>query len=150
MMALRTLITDRLFTVPALPDGPHTLRYRSYDNVYNVSSDHTQPFWVNQAPPSVTLAATALPSGAVQLTWSGSPDIEQVRIEVAPAGTGQWQPWTNTAASSLVFFGTPGTAYEFRLTASDGMYLGLSNITAPVMVPANAVFSWRFLPVLAR
>lgn len=142
--------TQPMFVFNGLLDGPHTLRFRAFDNAANAAASQSITFTVNTTPPYTTLGAEVMPSGPIKLSWMSSPDSRTYTVEVFDTSLSTWRNLTTTTATSTVFFGELGRSYQFRVIADDGVFKAPSNTTASHTVPSNAIFYRQYLPFSAR
>jgi hypothetical protein len=121
---------DTRFSYTARHDGTYwfTVRTLDHDNRgYPPTLEQAQPrlkVCVDTQPPVVTLRPVQSPDGPVAVEWEvrdENPDVESLRLEYRPAGSGDWQPLSIQKALRGQRAWNPGTnaPLDLRLQARD-------------------------------
>lgn len=85
---------------------------------------------------------------AMPLTWTapvGGAVLTDYVVQHSPAGAGTWTTFsdgTSTATSTTVTGLTPGTSYDFRVSASNASGSGTPSATATASTALNPVHKW--------
>jgi hypothetical protein len=101
------------------------------------------PLAATNAPPSVRIRAPALASSAasrprIPLSWSSVGAGADSYTVQAQSGSGAWKTLlASTARRSLVFAGTAGKTYEFRVRGTSSSGLAGAFATATTIVPSG-------------
>jgi hypothetical protein len=130
-------------------NGTYTFNVRATDAAGNVGTAATRTWRIGNivAPGAPTIGTAKAGNGTADVTWTAPTDngggaVTGYKIAaVNSAGTvvGTPQPAAATATSATITGLTNGTAYTFKVlatnSAGDGAYSGLSNAVTPLTTP---------------
>jgi hypothetical protein len=104
-----------------LGDGTHTIAYQAEDNNGNQGFQRSVTITVDGTPPDSTLATHGRGNGIVEVYLSSTAaDLTEFEVQVRDTTQGVNRLY-KTTQRQMLFFGTSGHHYEFRVRASDGL-----------------------------
>lgn len=127
--------------------GSHTLHLRVWDRA-GASADITYLYLYDVEAPSSAMRVSTSRSSALDVHWSGSDSlsgVKDVSIEVSDGRSG-FRPWLTQSIDKpsaggriggVRFLGTPGTAYQLRLTVRDSARNSATPVVVNGAIPAK-------------